>query len=290
MTTQPEAPVRVCVVGSVNMDLVVHCAALPAPGETVVGGTFSQVPGGKGANQALAARLAGAEVRLVAAVGDDAFGIAALENLRREGVDMSAVSVLHGESTGIALISVDTSGENLISVASGANHRLQLADTDIGECDVVLCQLEIPDAAVIKAAHQARGLFVLNAAPARRIPSVVLARADVIIANHGEHAALAEQIAEFEGLLVVTLGSQGAVAFRRGREVARAAPPVVEVVDAVGAGDVFCGSLAVDLGRGLSVIDALSRACTAGALTTTRYGAQAALPTAAEISRHVPGR
>lgn len=288
MTSQTGGPIRVCVVGSVNMDLVVHTAKLPAPGETVTGGAFSQVPGGKGSNQALAARRAGADVRLVAAVGDDAFGNAALDNLRRDGVDLAAVTVLEAQSTGVALITVDAKGENLISVASGANHLLDLAGVDVSRFDVVLSQLEIPDSALIEAAHQASGLFVLNVAPSRPVPPSVLARADVVIANQGEHTAMAEQLAHFEGLLVVTLGSQGAVAIEGGREVARAEPPAVDVVDAVGAGDAFCGSLAVDLGGGMSVVEALSRACTAGALATTRHGAQGAMPTAAEISRHVP--
>jgi ribokinase len=270
------------------MDLVVHTAKLPAPGETVTGGAFSQVPGGKGANQALAARRAGADVRLVAAVGDDAFGNAALDNLRRDGVDVAAVSVLEAQSTGVALITVDAMGENQISVASGANHRLDLAGVDVSRFDAVLSQLEIPDSVIIEAARQASGLFVLNVAPSRSVPPSVLARADVVIANQGEHTAMAEQLAHFEGLLVVTLGAQGAVAIEGGREVARAEPPAVDVVDAVGAGDAFCGSLAVDLGGGMSVVEALSRACTAGALATTRHGAQGAMPTAAEISRHVP--
>jgi ribokinase len=288
MTSRTGGPVRVCVVGSVNMDLVVHTAKLPAPGETVTGGAFSQVPGGKGANQALAARRAGADVRLVAAVGDDAFGNAALDNLRRDGVDVAAVSVLEAQSTGVALITVDAMGENQISVASGANHRLDLAGVDVSRFDAVLSQLEIPDSVIIEAARQASGLFVLNVAPSRSVPPSVLARADVVIANQGEHTAMAEQLAHFEGLLVVTLGAQGAVAIEGGREVARAEPPAVDVVDAVGAGDAFCGSLAVDLGGGMSVVEALSRACTAGALATTRHGAQGAMPTAAEISRHVP--
>jgi len=288
MTSQTGGPIRVCVVGSVNMDLVVHTAKLPAPGETVTGGAFSQVPGGKGSNQALAARRAGADVRLVAAVGDDAFGNAALDNLRRDGVDLAAVTVLEAQSTGVALITVDAKGENLISVASGANHLLDLAGVDVSRFDVVLSQLEIPDSALIEAARQASGLFVLNVAPSRPVPPSVLARADVVIANQGEHTAMAEQLAHFEGLLVVTLGSQGAVAIEGGREVARAEPPAVDVVDAVGAGDAFCGSFAVDLGGGMSVVEALSRACTAGALATTRHGAQGAMPTAAEISRHVP--
>ena len=288
MTSQTGGPIRVCVVGSVNMDLVVHTAKLPAPGETVTGGAFSQVPGGKGSNQALAARRAGADVRLVAAVGDDAFGNAALDNLRRDGVDLAAVTVLEAQSTGVALITVDAKGENLISVASGANHLLDLAGVDVSRFDVVLSQLEIPDSALIEAAHQASGLFVLNVAPSRPVPPSVLARADVVIANQGEHTAMAEQLAHFEGLLVVTLGSQGAVAIEGGREVARAEPPAVDVVDAVGAGDAFCGSFAVDLGGGMSVVEALCRACTAGGLATTRHGAQGAMPTAAEISRHVP--
>ncbi len=260
-------------VGSVNIDLVVTSPRLPSPGETVTGGVFRTSPGGKGANQALAAKRQGASVTLIAAVGADPFAEQALELLRREGVDLSRV-VEVDEPTGVALIVVDGDGENQIAVASGANHSLEPSHVDASGFDAVLCQLEIRNDTLVEAAGQASGLFCLNAAPARAVPEPVLARADVVIANETERDRLRDQLSGFEGLLVVTRGADGAEAFRRGSRVATARSPHVDAVDAVGAGDAFCGTFVVEMARGLGEVRALTRACEAGAIAATRPGAQ----------------
>jgi ribokinase len=151
---------------------------------------------------------------------------------------------------------------------------LRPEDLDVDGFDAVLCQLEIPDETVAVAARETTGLFCLNAAPARSLPDELLERADVVIVNQSEHDLLGEQLAGFGGLLVLTLGAQGAVARRQGNEVASAVPPPVDPVDTVGAGDAFCGSLVTDLARGMDIDSALNRACAAGAEATTRPGAQ----------------
>lgn len=282
MSTASPAP-TVCVVGSTNVDLVVTGQRLPAPGETVSGGLFSRSPGGKGANQALAAQRQGARVTFIGAVGDDALAAEALQILKAGGADVSGVVTVAGSATGVALIAIDAAGENQISVAPGANHKLQPSDLNVAGFDAVLCQLEISDATVSAAALQATNLFCLNAAPARPIPQDVVDRADVIIVNETEHASLINQLDRFPRLLVVTKGAAGADAYRGGELVASGTPPVVEAIDTVGAGDSFCGVLVVDLARGLDIAEALGRACAAGALAATRPGAQNALPTAAEL-------
>ena len=265
----------VCVVGSVNVDLIVTGPHLPTPGETVTGGVFSRTSGGKGANQAIAARRHGAEVSLIAAVGDDSLAEEALALLRRENIDLSGVSTVVNQSTGVALIVVDGAGENQIAVAPGANRLLEPSSVHARGFDAVLCQLEIPDRTVIEIAEQATGLLCINAGPARPLPQAVLQRADVIIVNETEHQALQGQLANFDKLLIVTRGSRGADAYRAGALLAGAQPPTVEAIDTVGAGDAFCGTLVADLARGLDVENALVRACEAGALATTRSGAQA---------------
>ncbi|MDX2342927.1 MAG: ribokinase [Acidimicrobiia bacterium] len=278
-TTSP----TVCVVGSTNVDLVVTGQRLPAPGETVSGGLFSRSPGGKGANQALASQRQGARVTFIGAVGDDPLATEALQILREDAVDLSGIVTVSGSATGVALIAIDAAGENQISVAPGANHKLQPSEVNTVGFDDVICQLEINDATVSTAAMQATGLFCLNAAPARPIPQVVVDRADVIIVNETEHASLIDQLDQFPRLLVVTKGAAGADAYRSGELVASGIPPVVEAIDTVGAGDSFCGSFVVALARGLDVAKALERACAAGAIAATRTGAQTALPTAAEV-------
>lgn len=273
----------VCIVGSVNLDLIALCTTLPGPGETVIDGLFNQYPGGKGANQALAARRLGSDTTLIAAVGPDPASTAALELVRVAGVDLSRLVVLEGETTGVALIVVDASGENQIAVASGANMRLSPKHVDVTGFDAVLCQLEIPDDAITEAASQAEGLFCVNTAPARTLAQEVIDRADVLIANEGEYRSLFAQLGGFTGLLVVTHGADGAEAFRDGQLIANVAPPVVDAVDAVGAGDAFCGALVDSLARGHEVDYALARANAAGAMTASRRGAQPAIPTAAEV-------
>ena len=273
----------ICVVGSVNLDIVAAGPRLPTPGETVTGATLSRHPGGKGANQALAARRQGAEVTLIAAVGDDHLANEALRLLRRDEIDLSRLVTIDDQSTGVALIVVDKHGENQIAVAPGANRRLQAGDVNTGGFDAVLCQLEVIDEAIVAAAQSSTGLFCVNAAPARPLPEEILTRAEVIIVNQIEHQALRDQLEHAPGLLVVTKGSKGADAYREGVLVASAGSPPVMAVDTVGAGDAFCGTFVVDLAYGLNIEGALKRACRAGAAAATRVGAQPSLPTRDEV-------
>ena len=269
LTTFGRRP-KVAVVGSVNLDLVARCDRLPGPGETIGGATFERVPGGKGANQAVAAARLGAEVRFTGCVGGDAFAEEALAGLREAGVELDVVET--DAPTGVALIFVAADGENEIVVAPGANGLL--GAVEVGEADAVLCQLEIPDEAVRSAAAQAP-FFCLNAAPARPID----VEPDLLVVNRFER-----EIAGDAGRLVaVTLGAEGAVLYESGREVARARPPAIEPVDGTAAGDAFTACLVVSLLEGRSREESLRRACAAGALTASRPGAQPSLPTAAEI-------
>jgi ribokinase len=275
----PRRP-RIAVVGSVNLDLVVRADRLPEPGETVTGSSLERVPGGKGANQALAAARLGAETRLHAAVGTDGFGDEALALLREEGVEL-AVTTLEAPTsqTGVALIVVSAVGENQIVVAPGANAYFVADALDLGPADAVLAQLEIPLETVAAAAQGTSGIFCLNAAPAKPVPGEVLARADLVVVNRYELDALEET----PRLTALTLGAEGAVLLERGEEVARAAPPAIEAVDGTAAGDAFTACLVVALLEGRARDDALRRACAAGAIAASRPGAQPSLPTAAEV-------
>jgi ribokinase len=267
----PEPP-RLTVVGSANIDLVARCERLPRPGETLTDAEFERIPGGKGANQAVAAARLGADVRFVGCVGGDDFGREAVAALEDAGVD-AALSIVDGP-TGVALILVDAAGENQIVVAPGANARL-------GEVEVegaVLCQLEIPVPAVESAAGQAE-FFCLNAAPARALPAELLERADLVVVNRFEQEALSAT----PRLVALTLGPEGAVLLEHGEEVARARPPRVDAVDGTAAGDAFTACLVVSLLEGRPREQALARACAAGAFAASRFGAQPSLPTAEEI-------
>jgi ribokinase len=261
---------KVCVVGSINLDLVARVERLPRPGETVSGGSFDRFPGGKGANQAVACARLGADVRLVGCVGRDPFGEEALAELRHAGVELDLRAV--DAPTGVALILVAADGENQIVVAPGAN--AEVGAVDVGDADAVLCQLEVPDEAVRAAAAQAR-FFCLNAAPARAVD----VDADLLVVNRLEH----EVVGDRGRLLAITLGADGAVLLEDGREVARAVPPPVEAVDGTAAGDAFTACLLVSLLEGREREEALRRACAAGALAASRLGAQPSLPTAAEV-------
>ncbi len=262
---------RLTVVGSINLDLVARSERLPRPGETVTGATYSRIPGGKGANQAVAAARLGAQVTFIGCVGEDE---TALAELVGAGVDLARVKRVSGE-TGVALITVDSAGENAIVVAPGANLALRPADVDIPDCDGVLCQQEIPAETVEHVAATAPGEFFLNAAPARdRAPA-----ADVTIVNRYELDALTHR----GGVIAVTLGAEGAMLLDHGEEVARAEPPSIEAVDGTGAGDAFTACLVVSLLEGLDREAALRRACIAGALAASRFGAQTSLPTAEEV-------
>jgi ribokinase len=264
---------RITVVGSANIDLVARCERLPRPGETVSDASFERVPGGKGANQAVAAARLGARVRFVGRVGSDDL---VLQSLRAEGVDLNGVVREDGES-GVALILVDAGGENVIVVAPGANQRLAPEDIDVGDADAVIAQQEIPVAAVAAAAAGAP-FFCLNAAPARG-PLELERQPDLLVVNRYEY----EQVRPYPGLVAVTKGAEGAVLLDRGRQVAQATPPTVQAVDGTGAGDAFVAALVVGLIEGREQTDALSRACAAGALAASRPGAQPSLPTAAEV-------
>lgn len=277
---------RIAVVGSVNLDLVARVPGLPAPGDTVAAAGLRRVPGGKGANQALAAARLGGDVTLVAAVGDDAAAAEALALLRSGGVGLDGVRTVAGAPTGHALITVDDAGETTIVVAAGANAALAVAPGDVAGADAVLTVLEVPDPAVADAVAHATGFVVLNTAPPRPVPPGVLARVDLVVANRAEFAAVPGLDAA--RAVAVTSGAHGAVLRRGGREVARAQPPAVTAVDGTAAGDAFTAALALALLDGADDEDALRFACTAGALTATRPGAQPSLPTAAEVAALYP--
>jgi ribokinase len=264
---------RLTVVGSINLDLVVQAERLPRPGETVSGARFSRVPGGKGANQAVAAARLGAEVALVGCVGRDELAAEALAGLRKAGVEQRWLS--RDAPTGIALITVDSAGETTIVVAPGANAELQPEDLALGDAEAVLCQQEIPAETVARAAELAPRFF-LNAAPAR---DGAVPEAELTIVNRLELDALRDRT----GLVCLTLGAEGAVLLENGEEVARAQPPPVEAVDGTAAGDAFSACLVVSLLEGRPREESLRRACAAGALTASRFGAQTSLPTAEEV-------
>ncbi|WP_421789087.1 ribokinase [Hyphobacterium sp.] len=275
----------ITVVGSVNLDLIAECPHLPAPGETVLGGAFHTAPGGKGANQALAARRLGADVDLIACVGNDDHAAQALELLKAAGVALEQCRTRPGHATGVALINVSETGDNQIVVAPGANTVLSPSDIPEIIDGALIGQLETPVLALEAALKICDGLKVVNLAPAMPLDDAFLKLADILVVNEVE--------AEFYGLerlnrlgnsVVLTLGAKGAVMFREGKEVARAAPPIVDAIDTVGAGDTFVGALTVGFLEGKSDEEALAFACVAGALATTKQGAQPAIPDRAEIN------
>ena len=290
----------VVVVGSVNVDLVVRVPSLPAPGETVSGGTFARAFGGKGANQAAAAASLGARVRLVGLTGDDDFGRLAREDLRSRGVDISALGT-SPSATGIAAIMVDRSGENAIAVASGANHDLTDAFVTeqlgrVTESSVVLlANLEVPDEAVEAAARVVaeRGWrFVLDPAPVRPLTPSVLARCDVLTPNEHEAEALgstAELFARGVGTVVLKRGAEGADVLRPADAPWHQPALPVDVVDTTGAGDAFNGALAWSLGEGREIVDAVRVAAVAGALACRAVGARASLADREELDAALAG-
>lgn len=269
---------RLAVLGSVNMDLIANAPKLPAPGETVTGAALRHAPGGKGANQALAAQRLGADTALIARVGRDAYGQEALALLREAGVDLSGVKADPDLPTGLAMIVVDPRGANQITVASGANAAMTLDGIALPAADGLICQLEIPAATVAEAARRHQGFFCLNIAPVGDVPAALIARADLIVANEGEARDAATMLAAYRGLLAITHGGDGAVLMRAGSVIARAAAPKVDVVDTTGAGDCFTAALSLRLVLGDSPQDALTFACAAGACAVRNAGAQPALP------------
>jgi ribokinase len=267
-------PVELTVVGSINLDLVARVSRLPRPGETLSGSAFDRFPGGKGANQAVAAARLGARVRMIGAVGADPLAEEALAGLVEAGVDLE---LERAGTTGIALILVAADGENQIVVVPGANALVTPRESG----GAVLAQLEVGDDVVHAAARRA-DFFALNAAPARPIEL----EPDLLIVNSLEH-----ELVSRGRLVAVTYGAEGAVLFEAGREVARATPPAVDAVDGTAAGDAFAACLVVSLLEGRSREHALARACAAGALAASRLGAQPSLPTVAEVDAILgPGR
>jgi ribokinase len=259
------------VVGSVNLDLVARCERLPRPGETVTGATFARHPGGKGANQAVAAARMAADVTFVGSVGEDELAEQALAGMREAEVE---TTLGRGGSTGVALILVDEEGENVIVVAPGANAELGRVEVT----GAVLSQLEIPAAAVESAAEGAERFF-LNAAPARPLPAEVVRAAELVVVNRYE----LEVLSATPRLTALTLGEEGAALLEDGREIARAGSPRVRAVDGTAAGDAFTACLVVSRLEGRDLEEALHRACAAGAIAASRPGAQPSLPTAAEV-------
>lgn len=291
---------HVVVVGSANVDLVVAVPRHPRGGETVLGGDLVRSPGGKGANQAVAAaRAGGARTTFVGALGRDDAADLLLASLRGAGVATDAVVRLD-VPTGTALITVDPTGENAIVVAPGANARLAVdgdAAAAVTTADVVLAQLEVPLGTVVAAARARRegALMVLNAAPSRDLPDDLWAELDLLVVNEheardlagdapgGTPEALAAALLDRVPAVVVTLGAAGCLVARRGTDAVRIAAPRVEAVDTTGAGDTFCGVLAAGLAQGADLPAAARRAALAGARAVTRHGAQDAVPTLAEL-------
>jgi ribokinase len=285
---------RVVVVGSANMDLVAVAPALPRPGETVLGTEFLTVPGGKGANQAIAAARAGGSSAFLGAIGSDSFGVTLRARIAASGVDTSHIRVVYGAS-GVAVIMVNAEGENSIVVTPGANAALTaLTDAELAavrNADVMVAQLEIPVETVTQAAtaaHAAGTRVVLNAAPARPVPPALLEAVDLLVVNQGEARAITAGD-DFPALLadvrrvVVTLGADGA--WYGDRDGADRHVPAIRVptVDSTAAGDAFTGALAVAWGEGRELVEAVRWACAAGAACVRRVGASVSLPQRAEI-------
>lgn len=293
----------IVVLGSVNADLVLRCERLPRPGETVHGQDFQTVPGGKGANQAVAAARLGGRVEFIGCIGDDAFGSAARVTLERAGVGTAHLRARAGVPTGVAMILVERSGQNSIALAAGANACLDIAQVDeaaatIARASLLVCQLETPLASVQHAIGVARrhGVPVLlNPAPAQPLAQALLAEVDILVPNESEAAGLlvgegsldpAVAAAALQkrgpGTVIVTLGGDGiCIADLRGTRSRPA--PAVQAVDTTGAGDTFIGAFAVALQEGLDTDGAAAFAQRAAALSVTRAGAMASMPTRAEL-------
>ncbi len=280
------ARTKVVVVGSANMDLVVTAPTLPRPGETVLGHDFTQVPGGKGANQAIAAVRAGGATTFIGAIGSDSFGVTLRARLSASNVDTSLLRVVYGAS-GVALIVVDGSGENAIVVAPGGNATLvdltgpELAA--IAAADVLLCQLEIPLETVTQAAlhaHASGTRVVLNATPARPMPEELLNAVDLLVdtGDVPDASILVDDLLLSVPRAVLTRGAAGAWYGDRAGELAHVPAPVVQAVDTTAAGDAFTAALAVAWGEGRDLIDAVRWASAAGAAAVRRLGASSALP------------
>ena len=276
--------VSVAVIGSINLDIVAHVKDFPQPGETVTNAVVNRFPGGKGANQAVAAHRLGASVFMVGRVGDDPFANEALHTLRQEKIDLSYCKPLENYATGLALIVVTAEGENQIVVAPGANAAFDAEHLEFPSTDACIAQLEVPIETILKAARANNCFFCLNAAPVKPVPHELLEHVDLLVVNEIEVQALGSELDSFHGLLASTYGANGAILTRNGVQIARAKPPKVDVVDTTGAGDAFTAALTVALVSGVEPQLALEQACVVGALATTKMGAQSS-PTRMEIQQ-----
>ncbi len=269
MTDQTIPPL--CVLGSINLDIIARTHRLPGPGETVGDGVLSFQPGGKGGNQAAAAARLGSRVRMIGAVGDDDSGRQVIASLADAGVDVGQIRTV-SEPTGTALIVVDEGGENQIAVCPGANGLIRLDDVELGDDEIVLCQLEVDTQLVLETARRTAGFFALNAAPSKPLPPELIDRADLVIVNETERAEIPELASA--RLVAVTYGGKGAALFRDGRLVASAPARKVSVVNSIGAGDAFCSALVLALRSGLSDEEALQLACGVGAAAVQDHASQ----------------
>ena len=274
---------HVIVIGSVNLDLSAQVKRLPKPGETVSGGKLQRFPGGKGGNQALAARRLGADVTLVASVGQDEAATQALALLEAGGVNLDRVIRHVDVPTGLAMIAVAPSGENQIVVAPGANGLIEEADFEGLTADLMICQLEVPADVIAAAAETFTGFFCVNLAPAKEIDVAVLQRADVVVVNEVESDWYGATLSACRGLVATTFGAAGAMLEKDGETIARCSSPRIIAVDTVGSGDSFTAALAVALCEGQAPQEALEFACAAGAVAATRRGAQPSLPHRQEV-------
>ena len=274
---------NITVVGSINLDFVASAPSLPEAGETVTGATLARHPGGKGANQALAAEKLGAEVCLIGRVGDDGMAGEALALLEDFGVDLSGVETDIAAPTGVALIAVDPTGENQIVVAAGANHLVTPEQLPARIETALIVQLELPIETVEAAVGRATGFVCANLAPAAPVSDQMLRRADLIVVNEVEAAFYGSMLHHGGGRVVITQGARGAEMYHRGVKMAWATPPSVVAIDATGAGDAFVGAITVALLEGMEPTQALRFACAAGAVAATRAGAQPSAPERAEV-------
>ena len=297
---------KIVVIGSCNTDMVVKAGRLPVPGETVLGGTFYMNPGGKGANQAIAAARLGAEVTLISKIGYDLFGLQALEIYRSEKINTEFIFTDQKSPSGVALISVDSYGENSIIVAPGASRSLSTEDIDkakskLEEADIILMQLEVPIETVEYAATIAKSYgkkVILNPAPASVLSNSFLSCVHTILPNRNEVVLLsvikvideesawraAKAIGE-KGIenVVITLGKDGAYVKEK-EEYTMIPAKEVETIDTTGAGDVFCGAFSVYLSENHTLTESVEFANAAAALAVTRMGAQSAIPYKREIA------
>jgi ribokinase len=273
----------IVVVGSVNLDIAATVRRLPVPGETVSGADLHRYPGGKGANQALAARRLGADVTLVARVGRDAEADAALALLRADGVDLSLCLRDESLPTGVALIAIAHDGENQIVVAPGANRALRPETLELPQADALMCQLEVPPDTLCLACERFKGFFCVNLAPAMDVPVQILKRAELVVVNETEEAFYGKLLGACGGMIAVSRGSSEVTLSKHQNVIARSQPPAVTPVDTTGAGDTFAAALTIALLEGAPPQQALDFACTAGALATTKPGAQPSLPYRKEV-------